>query len=67
MAKGSRPGAIYQVRNTRGDIVNATDKAPKGWKPTEGALTAPKGYTWYSNGKSRFSGERQQILVKDSR
>jgi len=35
------------------------DEVPEGWKKIEGALTAPKGYEWYSNGKSRFSGEYQ--------
>lgn len=38
---------------------------PKGWKKLEGAITAPKGYSWYWNGKSRFSGEFECALVKD--
>lgn len=41
------------------------DHIPPGWKKIEGAMTAPKGYSWYSNGKSRFSGERKQALVRD--
>lgn len=40
------------------------DKAPDGWKPIEGATTAPKGYKWYSNGKSMFGGDYEQALVK---
>lgn len=40
------------------------DEAPEGWKKLEGALTAPQGYEWYSNGASRFSNEYQAALVK---
>lgn len=40
---------------------------PKGWKPVENALTNPKGYTWYSNGKSRFSGQYETALVKNKK
>lgn len=36
---------------------------PKGWSVTEGATTAPKGYTWVDNGKSRFGKERKTALV----
>ena len=36
-----------------------------GWKRIEGALTAPIGYHWENNGKSRFSGEYEHRLVKD--
>ena len=42
------------------------DTVPEGWIKTEGATTAPKGYTWYNNGKSRFGGEYQNVLVKDT-
>lgn len=42
------------------------DTVPEGFIKTEGATTAPKGYTWYNNGKSRFGGEYQNVLVKDS-
>lgn len=34
------------------------------WKDIEGATTAPHGYKWQSNGKSRFSGEYKNRLVK---
>lgn len=40
---------------------------PKGWKPVENALTNSKGYTWYSNGKSRFSGQYETALVKNKK
>ncbi len=37
---------------------------PKGWIKTRGATTAPIGYEWYNNRKSRFSGKRKIVLVK---
>lgn len=44
--------------------IKILDKAPKGWKKLNGALTQPCGYEWYCNGKSRFGGEYNQCLVK---
>lgn len=41
------------------------DQIPKGWIKLWGATTAPKGYSWYCNGKSWFSGEFECALVKD--
>ena len=35
------------------------------WKDLGGATTAPSGYKWQSNGKSRFSGEYKHRLVKE--
>lgn len=46
--------------------VKVLDHIPDGWKKIEGAVTAPRGYSWYYNGKSRFSGEREQALVKEN-
>lgn len=40
------------------------DRLPEGWKALEGATTAPKGWYWASNGKSRFSGEYEHALVR---
>lgn len=37
---------------------------PPGWAEIKGASTAPIGYTWISNNKSYFSGERKQALLK---
>ena len=34
------------------------------WKDIQGASTAPKGYKWQNNGKSRFSKEYKSRLVK---
>lgn len=43
---------------------NIYNDIPDGWDFIKGALTAPKGYEWISNGKSIFSGERQTALLK---
>ena len=37
----------------------------KGYIKVIGAMTQPKGCNWYTNGKSRFSGERISVLVRD--
>lgn len=37
---------------------------PDGWTVMDGALTAPVGYVWIHNGKSRFGGEHKQGLYK---
>lgn len=41
------------------------DKLPKGWVIIKGATTAPCGYKWISNNKSRFSGERKLAFIYD--
>lgn len=41
------------------------NKAPKGFTKNTGATTAPRGYSWYNNNKSMFSGDYIGILVKD--
>lgn len=33
----------------------------------QGATTAPCGYKWYSNGKSRFNGEYKHYLIKEDK
>lgn len=37
---------------------------PDGWTEIKGAMTAPVGYIWICNNKSRFSGEYEQALLK---
>jgi hypothetical protein len=37
---------------------------PKGFVKTIDATTAPRGFEWYNNGESRFSGKRKSVLVK---
>ena len=46
--------------------IEYVESVPKGYKKIEGAMTAPLGYTWYSNGKSLLDKERKTILVKDT-
>ena len=37
---------------------------PEGWRVDQNATTAPLGYTWIHNNKSRFGGERRSGLIK---
>ena len=37
---------------------------PKGFTKLKGATTAPRGYEWYSNKKSRFTKGYKSVLVK---
>ena len=37
---------------------------PNGWKIDALALTAPKGFLWINNGKSRFGGEYISALLR---
>ena len=57
-----------QGRTTmNGRSVAMYDKVPRGFRKLEGATTAPKGYSWYANKKSRFGDEYINILVKDKK
>ena len=44
--------------------VKVFNEKPNGWCVIQGALTAPRGYKWINNGKSFFSNEYQQALLK---
>ena len=44
---------------------NVYNTLPHGWKVLKGATTAPCGYKWISNNKSRFSGERKLGFIKE--
>lgn len=48
--------------------VSVVGKVPKGWRVNRGATTAPRGYVWIDNGKSRFSAKRdyRHALIKES-
>lgn len=46
------------------EVWNEIPYYKKEWKPVEGAVTAPKGYIWISNGKSRFNPERKTALLR---
>ena len=50
-----------------GSEIPVVDKLPKGWKLVYGGTTAPKGYVWCYNGKSRFGGEYEHLLVRVER
>ena len=39
------------------------DTLPNGWKKLKGALTAPNGYYWASNGKSFFDKNIERALI----
>jgi hypothetical protein len=41
------------------------DKAPDGWAVLDGALTAPRGYVFVCNRKSRWSGEYRHALAPE--
>ena len=45
-------------------MVYVLDALPEGWRYIEGALTAPNGFRWACNGKSRFSPEYRHALVR---
>ena len=44
--------------------VKVYTEMPEGWVKIRGAVTAPVGYIWISNNKSRFGGEYEQGLLK---
>lgn len=52
--------------NVAGKEVNVCYVMPDGWTELKGAQTAPKGYRWISNNKSRWDSERKTALLKDS-
>ncbi len=54
----------YTVAYHKSRGTEVRNSVPEGYIKLEGATTAPKGYEWYSNGKSRFGGEYKSILVK---
>lgn len=56
--------AIDTIRVGNNDV-NVYDSVPEGWQQIDGAVTAPHGYRWVSNGKSRFGGEYETALVPD--
>ena len=45
-------------------MVRVLDALPEGWRYIEGALTAPTGFRWACNGKSRFSHGYRHALVR---
>ena len=62
--KGKNSNEKYSIDYFKQKGVEIKDSVPEGYVKLEGATTAPKGYEWYSNGKSRFGGEYKNALVK---
>ena len=44
--------------------VDVYDRMPEGWSENKGALTAPRGYVWISNGASVFSSDYRHGLLR---
>lgn len=68
MMEKSRVTNGYVVKKGRlKALIKATkiyDSLPEGWQIKEGAATAPLGYVWIWNGKSRFDGEYRHGLME---
>lgn len=45
-------------------MIKTFDSLPDGWQYLDGVTTAPHGYRWASNGKSRFSAGYRHALVR---
>lgn len=43
------------------------DRLPDGWRYLDGASTAPVGYRWACNNRSRFGGEYRSALIREGR
>lgn len=59
ISKGKYTVDYFKSRGTE-----VRNSVPKGYIKLEGATTAPRGFEWYFNGKSRFGGEYKSVLVK---
>ena len=66
-SKKSSTGGKYNLDYWKKRGIEIKNSVPKGWIKLEGSTTAPNGYSWYSNGKSRFGGEYKHMLVKDKK
>lgn len=56
--------SIYDKKNDKNFDYDVIDKLPDGWGKIDGALTAPKGYTWVNNKKSLWDKDYQQAIIK---
>ena len=50
-----------------GDFIPVKAELPEGWKKLDGALTAPEGYYWASNGLSLFNKKYDSALIKETK
>lgn len=57
----------YSVENYRKRGTKVLKSIPKGWRKIRTATTHPSGYSWYSNGKSRFGPDYKHALVMDKK
>ena len=55
----------YSIDYWKEQDVKILDEKPEGWIKLDGSTTAPNGYEWYSNGKSRFDGKYDHALVNE--
>lgn len=46
-------------------MIRVIDRLPEGWRYLDGATTAPLGYRWACNIKSRFGWKYRHALVKE--
>ena len=53
-----------RIENFKKLGIAVLETAPAGWKPIKNAQTAPNGFVWFSNGKSRFKPGYAHCLVK---
>lgn len=56
--------AKYTMKSGKEKEIEYVDRIPQGWVEMQGAMTAPNGYTWYSNNKS-FKDGKKTVLVKN--
>lgn len=60
-----RKSGIDKQGNQQFTAIRVYERKPNGWKEDTGATTAPVGYKWINNCKSRFGGEFKQALLKE--
>lgn len=48
-----------------GKQVEVLEALPNGWRVDRDATTAPRGYVWINNNKSRFGTERKSALIRE--
>lgn len=41
------------------------EELPRGWRYIKGAITAPTGWRWAYNGRSRFAPGYRQALIRE--
>lgn len=54
------------VQGIQSGKIKVFNRLPDGWKLSQGATTAPRGYVWVSNNQSYFGGKREKGLISES-